>query len=488
MKANNRVATLSLLTILAVGSAFALSGCGVQDRYSILDGNGTTDLSDICEQSQESKYVSNPIWQKIDCDGDGISNGDEYTNGTDPYGPCDPAQKPGYSDYNASNPIWQAADCDLDNNNNGDDKAPYDACSPDPYAYKCDLDKDGLLNEDEDKNHDHIWNKNSNETDFNNSDTDGDGLSDGEEVNGIDNSTTDANTVGKSNPLDSCDPKRGAGYSYYDNTNPMWQAADCDKDNVSENRYPNGFEDNVSREGGNIPPKISDPYDSNSSCYVFNGKVYCEVIKDLKEIVMDRNLGADQKCSDRDDEHCYGYLYQWGRGNDGAQKREGVDPQDLNPTTYPYVGHDKHEISGNGAHDWMTDGTDGGTSHADERVTFLMSKDGTGICPKGWRVLTEAEVTDIVSDAHITNSQTAFDSDYKLPRAGYRQHDTKLKINSTDGASSPKYAGYFWTSTKSSDGTSSVAVSYDDDTLKYSDSYRATGYSIRCMRDNPAHP
>ena len=55
-----------------------------------------------------------------DCDGDGVPNGVEDTNGTDPYDPCD------YNEVEQGTPdaAWDAADCDDDGNPNGGDPNP----------------------------------------------------------------------------------------------------------------------------------------------------------------------------------------------------------------------------------------------------------------------------------------------------------------------------------------------------------------------------
>lgn len=63
------------------------------------DGDGVVDINDPapndpCVPVQTPGYVgydaNNAIWAAADCDGDGVTNGQEATNGSDPYDPCDP--------------------------------------------------------------------------------------------------------------------------------------------------------------------------------------------------------------------------------------------------------------------------------------------------------------------------------------------------------------------------------------------------------------
>ncbi|WP_324028156.1 Ig-like domain-containing protein [Maribacter sp. BPC-D8] len=210
---------------------------GTDPYSSDTDGDGVPDTTDIdpldpCDPSQVAGYTgydaTNAIWAAADCDGDGVTNGTEATNGTDPYNtdtdgdgvpdntdtdaldPCDPVQAPGYTGYDATNAIWAAADCD----------------------------GDGVINSTEV----------TNGTDPYSSDTDGDGVPD--------NTDTDA--------LDPCDPVQAAGYTGYDATNAIWAAADCDGDNVT-----NGTEDtfgtdpyNTDTDGDGIQDDVdNDPLD-----------------------------------------------------------------------------------------------------------------------------------------------------------------------------------------------------------------------------------
>jgi hypothetical protein len=135
-------------------------------------------------------YVSgNAIWAAADCDGDGVTNGTEATNGTNPYNadtdgdgapdntdtnptdPCLPARSAGYTGYVSTNAIWAAGDCDGDGVNNGTeltngtdpykgdtdndgvndgtDTAPLNPCVPNANALACstgDYDGDGVAN------------------------------------------------------------------------------------------------------------------------------------------------------------------------------------------------------------------------------------------------------------------------------------------------------------------------------------------------------
>ena len=129
------------------------------------DGDGILnsldeDPNNPCLPLQQMEYtgfnVFNDTWANADCDGDGVSNGEEFEDKTrNPYidestvdtdgdgvadfideapeNPCLPAQEEGYVGYNATNQIWANADCDgdtilnIDEFNNGTD--PYKACN-----------------------------------------------------------------------------------------------------------------------------------------------------------------------------------------------------------------------------------------------------------------------------------------------------------------------------------------------------------------------
>lgn len=102
--------------------------------------------NDPCSPAQDPGYFeydpTNSVWADADCDNDGITNGEEVENDTDPYeapaadsdgdgiaddsdeapnDPCLPVQEAGYNKYDADNTTWAAADCDGDGTTNGEE-------------------------------------------------------------------------------------------------------------------------------------------------------------------------------------------------------------------------------------------------------------------------------------------------------------------------------------------------------------------------------
>ncbi|MGI9552784.1 MAG: hypothetical protein ACR2MT_16390 [Aurantibacter sp.] len=129
-------------------------GDGIFDSQETANGTGKNDACDPIQSSGYTAYdTSNGIWSGADCDSDGIANGVELTNGTDPYvddldtdgdglldsmetldgtdknDACDPAQNADYDGYDSNNSNWADADCDGDGIDNGAELSN----STDPY-------------------------------------------------------------------------------------------------------------------------------------------------------------------------------------------------------------------------------------------------------------------------------------------------------------------------------------------------------------------
>jgi len=120
-------------------------GDGILDKQELANG---TNKNNACDPPQNSGYTgfdsTNTTWLASDCDIDGVTNGDEISNNTDPYvdevtdtdgdgvsnseeevagtdpnDPCDPVQNSGYTGHISSNTLWSTADCDADGVANG---------------------------------------------------------------------------------------------------------------------------------------------------------------------------------------------------------------------------------------------------------------------------------------------------------------------------------------------------------------------------------
>ncbi|SDR00559.1 gliding motility-associated C-terminal domain-containing protein [Flagellimonas zhangzhouensis] len=299
------------------------------DPYHVdTDGDGVNDdqeaslveAQDPCLPAQSAGYsgydATNTIWMAADCDGDGVTNGEEFTNGTDPYAvstdadgdgidddneinngtdendPCSPAQSAGYMGYDASNAIWLAADCDGDGVTNGEEFTN----GTDPYAVSTDTDGDGF---DDD-------NEINNGTDENDpcspaqspgyvgydasnaiwmaADCDSDGVTNGEEsTNGTDpyaiSSDTDGDGIDDDNEInngtdenDPCSPAQSAGYVGYDASNAIWMAADCDSDGVTNGEEstngtdPYAISSDTDGDGIDDDNEINNGTDENDPC------------------------------------------------------------------------------------------------------------------------------------------------------------------------------------------------------------------------------
>ncbi|HXF61534.1 MAG TPA: hypothetical protein VNK95_07950, partial [Caldilineaceae bacterium] len=166
--------------------------------------------NDGLTNAEEQVYQTNPT--DPDTDDDGINDGHEVNNGSDPLDPCDPNPNAGPCDQDDdeltndeeddANTNPTDPDTDDDGPLDGADPAPLDPCNPNPAAPACtnsDSDGDGIPNNGEDNNSDGDNNPATNPTD-----TDGDGipnyLDPDDDGDGIPTKKEDANTDGDGNP------------------------------------------------------------------------------------------------------------------------------------------------------------------------------------------------------------------------------------------------------------------------------------------------
>lgn len=192
---------------------------------------------------------------------------------------------------------------------------------------------------------------------------------------------------------------------------------------------------------------------------------------------MDRNLGATQVPQSINDPDGFGDLFQWGRLDDEHQDRNSFITEQISNHYDP--GHNMFIIYPGEyfPFDWL-----------DPQNNNLWQGSG-GInnpCPPGWRVPTETELEDERNSWSPANASGAFySSSLKWPASGIRRHHTgaieeageRGSVWSSSYAEENKNAGWF--------GSIGLRYTSDVSTTHTINVPRASGYSVRCVRDIP---
>ncbi len=209
------------------------------DGDGVTDGDEAgdmTDPNDPCALEIASQTVTPTMaWNDLDCDMDGLNNGEELTGIDDPTTPGDP-------NGNITDPL------DIDSDGDGvtdgqealDGTDPNDNCSlvvanqtemTDAAYNSADCDMDGLTNSEETTGIDDPStpnDPNGNTTDPQNPDTDGDGVTDGDEAGDM------------TDPNDPCDLQVS---SQSVDPSQMWNDLDCDLDGLTNAEEITGTDD-----------------------------------------------------------------------------------------------------------------------------------------------------------------------------------------------------------------------------------------------------
>ena len=176
---------------------------------------------------------------------------------------------------------------------------------------------------------------------------------------------------------------------------------------------------------------------------------------------LDRNLGSPKVCESATDSDCYGDYLQWGR-------EYGISALS-NSLTTTNVATGLKTIANKfiaGHSDWTTADSDGAL-----RSAFWSKADGTGICPTGYRVPTQAEF----AAENITSASDMF-SKLGIPMAGaHRSYNDSLYRTGT--------LTNLWTSTGGVSYSRYLSATNTSTDAGFAGTYRSSAFSIRCRED-----
>ncbi len=174
---------------------------------------------------------------------------------------------------------------------------------------------------------------------------------------------------------------------------------------------------------------------------------------------LDRNIGATRVATAIDDNEAYGGYFQWGRELDGHSNHDSGTTSTQSSTDSP--GHGNFILNDE---DW--------------RVTvnnnLWQGVEGiNNVCPVGFRLPTETELSDMFDAEGITNIDTAFSSTLKIPASGYRFRSS--------GSLQQGTSAYVWTSTVLNNAARYGLIT--DSVSSLYGAKKSNGWSVRCIED-----
>jgi uncharacterized protein (TIGR02145 family) len=217
----------------------------------------------------------------------------------------------------------------------------------------------------------------------------------------------------------------------------------------------------------NVTATVTDDDFIASVTITFNSLTYITVQSpDTSRVWLDRNLGATQVATSSTDAAAYGGLYQWGRAADGHESRSSGSTTTLATTITP--GTSTFITNTVSPHDWTS-----ADSNGSSRTGAWADGGANDICPGGFSVPTEAEITADTMSAtttDVTNTTTAFSSFLKIPAAGTRNAGSGgIYALGTHARWQSRSAGRYMSVTSNS------AAFYTDP--------HSYGFSVRCIKD-----
>lgn len=204
--------------------------------------------------------------------------------------------------------------------------------------------------------------------------------------------------------------------------------------------------------------------DSVTFIYAGSQVTYGTIVSANGRCWLDRNLGASRVAISSADAQAFGDLFQWGRADDGHQKRNSSTTLTLSSSDYP--GHENFILSvADNNFDWRNPSNE----------NLWQGVNGVNNpCPAGYRLPTEEEWNTERQSWNGTNAASAFSSPLKLSLTGYRGGNSGSLISVGSN-------GLYWSSSVSDRRTQRLNISSNN--IQISDDARAGGGTVRCIKD-----
>ena len=192
-------------------------------------------------------------------------------------------------------------------------------------------------------------------------------------------------------------------------------------------------------------------------------------------IWLQQNLGSSQVATSMTDTLSYGDVYQWGRWNDGHEKRTSTTASVTNPNDPTGLTTPNNSFIIGSSTDWWDGGslTDTWSAISPSNISSTDGCDPCKAIAAGWEMPTQNDWTNIQSTESINNPTSAYASNLKLPASGYRS-------SSTGNYTFVDQRGYFWSSTTSSTGAKYFYIG-SSMANPAAGAMRGQGHAVRCI-------
>ena len=205
---------------------------------------------------------------------------------------------------------------------------------------------------------------------------------------------------------------------------------------------------------------------------VSSTNTFSDVLSTTGKVWMDRNLGATQVATSSTDIAAYGDMYQWGRAEDGHEKRNSGTTSITATSSNP--GHGDFIISSTDiiGFNW--------TNFSGEDNLWQGVNGINNPCPSGYRLPTEAEWNNEMQSFAEQNSNGAMNSPLKLSATGYRWNNDGQILGAGTHA-------MYWSSTINNSITSFDRayglVFLNNGVTAIIPRNRSTGGAVRCIKN-----